>query len=198
MQQRTQGDNSATLTYGTNFDIQDSIVTIEYKTSQICTLYHTWSSGIESSRQWWSSFSSCSPLFTHFKILSNDYIKQNGDIKTHGLGRYVASFLISTRPVIPGLITGYYNHINKYCNKFVITVYIKTGIEQSANHKSTEKRKTLLNMIIGITNSLIRQWTDLVYDISVCFKTLSKSCSHLQRTRNSATSRQFPVPNTGQ
>lgn len=90
--------------------------------------------------------------------MSKDYIKQNGDIKTHGLGRYVASFLISTRPVIPGLITGYYNHINKYCNKLiVITVYIKTGIEQSANHKSTEKRKTLLNMIIGITNSLIRQ-----------------------------------------
>lgn len=58
--------------------------------------------------------------------MSKDYIKQNGDIKTHGLGRYVASFLISTRPVIPGLITGYYNHINKYCNKFVITVYIKT------------------------------------------------------------------------
>lgn len=52
--------------------------------------------------------------------MSKDYIKQNGDVKTYGLGRYVASFLISTRPVIPGLITGCYNHLNKYCNKFVI------------------------------------------------------------------------------
>lgn len=176
-----------------------TLVTIRYTTSLISTLYRTWSSGIESSRQWWSSFSSCSPLFTHFKIMSKDYIKQNGDIKTHGLGRYVASFLISTRPVIPGLITGYYNHIKKYCNKFVI-IY-KSGYRITRPTQVNREKKNVAQydifLIYGTTHSLIRQWTELVLDFIVYLR-LSKSCSHLQRTRNSATSRQYALPNAWQ